>query len=532
VDLRSFGRLLRSYWILILASVAIAGVTAWALSSILPLSYVAEAQVIVGPPLSGNVTDYNQLLTAEQLSRTYARAAETTSLATRVIERLDLSSSPAELLQDISARASEDTPVVIVTAEASSADAAAALANAVADELIAESSTIQGTDEEVRQLVDAQIRTVTEQIAAVEASLAALAQIEEPTAADLARQSGLSSQLVALRSTLASLLATKSGLATNTVSVLDRAVAPTAPSSPRTTFNVILGLILGAVLGLLLAAGLTVLDDTMKTGDDVVDALGLHVLGAIGPMGGAAKRSAIYRLAMIVYPRSSVAEAFRALRASVDFIGTSVAPIRTLMVASASAGEGKTTVAANLAIASAQAGTRTILVDADLRQPGIHAMFGLGNGAGLSTVLRPDRNEPDPFLQTTDEPNLMVLTSGPIPASPADLLGSPRIVQLTARFLERADLVIFDSPPIRAVADAAMLARMVDGVLLVVSTGETRRGAARIAAETLARVGANVLGVVMNRRRPGGEATREEMEPYGYADAQAGTLVSAERSGD
>lgn len=528
MDLRSLAHLVRTYWVLIVATIVIAGATALIASAVWPRSYAAEAQVIVGPPLSGNVIDYNQLLTAEQLSRTYAQAAQTTTVAASVIERLGLDETPEELLKVVSATASQNTPIVIISAQASSADAAASLANAFAEELVAQSDTIQGTDEEVGRLLDEQIATVTTQIQAVEQQLLELQQVEKLTAAELAAATALSGQLVTLRSTLASLLATKASLATNTVSVLDRALPPTTPSSPKTSLNVVLGLVLGAVLGLILAAALTMLDDTIKSGDDVRETLGLPVLGAIGPMVGASKRDPIYGLAMLLYPRSSAAEAFRSLRASVDFLGSDTEPVRTLMVASAGPGEGKTTVAANVALAFAQSGMRTILVDADMRQPGADVVFKLDNSAGLSTVLRPERGEMTPFLQATDEPRLMVLTAGPVPPNPSDLLGSPRLLQLVARLLDRADIVVFDSAPIRAAADAAVLARQVDGVLLVIATGRTRRGSARASAEALNRVGARVLGVALNRRRPGRDAAREEMEPYGYAEESAGSSPGAE----
>jgi len=517
VDLRSLARLVRAYWVVILVSIVVAGLTATAGSAVWPRTYEAEAQVIVGSPLSGNVTDYNQLLTAQQLARTYARAAETTTLAEKVVARLGLDVTPSDLLQSISATSGQDTPVVVVHAEGSTADDAAQLANAVADELVAASSTIQGTDEEVSLLINQQVATVTAQIDAVEQQLAVLQAIRTPTVEDQARETQLSGQLVTLRSTLASLLATTAGLATNAVSVLDRAVPPDSPSSPRTPLNVALGIMLGAVLGLILAAALAMLDDTLKSGDDVRETLGLPVLGAIGPMAGTAKRNPIYRLAMVLYPRSPAAEAFRALRASIEYLG-GPAPIRTLMVSSAGPREGKTTVAANLALAFAQGGARTILVDADLRQPGVDAVFHLSSDEGLSTALRLARRDMTPFLQPTDEPRLMVLVAGPVPPSPADLLGSPRMPELLAYLLDRADVVVLDSAPVRVAADTAVLARQVDAVLLVVSTGETRRNAARASADALNRVGARIVGVALNRRRPGRHAAREEMEPYGYAD--------------
>lgn len=528
MDLRSFVHLVRAHLVLILAAIGIAGATALVASALLPRTYDAQAQVIVGAPLSGAVTDLNQLQTAQQLSRTYALAAQTTSLAGRVIARLGLDATPDEVLGQITASASDQTPTVSVQAHASTAVGAAELANAVADELVAASSTIQGQDQQVRALTDDQIATVSDQIDVTAGQLSALQGIKGPTAADLASESALSGQLVALRSTLASLLATKAGLGTNTVSVLDRAVAPASPSSPKVVLNLVLGLLLGAVLGLVLAAVLATIDDTMKSGDDVRETLNAPLLGAIGPILGAANRDPIYSLAMLLYPRSSAAEAFRALRASIDYLASPEEPIRTLMVVSAGAGEGKTTVASNLAAAFAQAGKRTILVDADLRKPGVHRVFLLPNNAGLSTVLRPDRSELTPFLQTTEEARLLVLTAGPVPPSPADLLGSTRMREILLRLLERADIIVLDSAPVRAAADVAVLAQSVDGVLMVLATGRTRRAAARSAAEALERVGARVLGVALNRLGTGRDAAREEMETYKYGAETTGSSPGAE----
>jgi capsular exopolysaccharide synthesis family protein len=528
VDLRSFAHLIRAHVVLILVAIAITGATALGASAVWPRTYNAQAQVIVGSPLSGTVTDYNQLLTAQQLSRTYALAAQTTSLAGRVVARLGLDVTPEDVLREFTASASDLTPVVVVQAQAATAAGAAALANAVADELVAASATIQGQDQEVRKLTDDQIATVSAQIGVTERELAVLQQIKAPTAIDLASQAAMSGQLVTLRSTLASLLATKAGLGTNTVSVLDPAVAPASPSSPKVLINLVLGLLLGAVLGLVLAAVLATLDDTMKSGDDVRETLNAPLLGAIGPIQGAAHRDPIYSLVMLLYPRSATAEAFRALRASIEYLAVGEAPIRTLMVVSAGAGEGKTTVASNLAVAFAQAGKRTILIDADLRKPGIHRVFRLANNVGLSTVLRPDRSELAPFLQTTEDPRLLVLTTGPVPPSPADLLGSTRMREMLPQLLQRADIIVLDSAPVRAAADAAVLAQAVDGVLMVVATGRTRRSAARSAAEALDRVGARVLGVALNRLRTGRGAAREEMETYKYADEATASKPGSE----
>jgi non-specific protein-tyrosine kinase len=199
-------------------------------------------------------------------------------------------------------------------------------------------------------------------------------------------------------------------------------------------------------------------------------------------------------LITLVNPRSAVAEAYRTLRTNIQFSSLDE-PLRTLLVASASADEGKSTTLANLAVTFAQAGRRTILVDSDLRRPSLHAIFGMPNDQGLTTMLLQD-DAPAPLVETPIE-GLRLLASGPIPPNPSELLASRRLEGAIARLRDDADLVLFDSPPALAVSDAAVLSRRVDGVVLVVRAGKTRREHAARARQVLERAGARLLGVVL-----------------------------------
>jgi len=199
-------------------------------------------------------------------------------------------------------------------------------------------------------------------------------------------------------------------------------------------------------------------------------------------------------LITLVNPRSAVAEAYRTLRTNIQFSSLDE-PLRTLLVASASADEGKSTTLANLAVTFAQAGRRTILVDSDLRRPSLHAIFGTPNDQGLTTMLLQD-DAPAPLVETPIE-GLRLLPSGPIPPNPSELLASRRLEGAIARLRDDADLVLFDSPPALAVSDAAVLSRRVDGVVLVVRAGTTRREHAARARQVLERAGARLLGVVL-----------------------------------
>jgi len=194
--------------------------------------------------------------------------------------------------------------------------------------------------------------------------------------------------------------------------------------------------------------------------------------------------------------RSPISEAYRTLRTNLDFAGLDRA-LRTLVVTSAGMSEGKSTTLANLAIVSAQAGRRVILVYADLRRPTLHTVFGLANDAGLTTMMMDDAALASPPLIKTAVEGLSVLTSGPLPPNPAEVMGSRRMEEIIAALAERADQVLFDTPPVVAVTDAAVLATKVDGVVLVVSAGHTRRDHARTAVQRLQQINARVVGAVL-----------------------------------
>jgi capsular exopolysaccharide synthesis family protein len=181
-------------------------------------------------------------------------------------------------------------------------------------------------------------------------------------------------------------------------------------------------------------------------------------------------------------------------------------PTRTLMVTSPGPTEGKSITLANLAVVLAQSGRKVVVVDTDLRRPVLHRAFDVAKSHGLSDVILTSNPGLEEHLQATAMDNLWVLPSGSLPPNPAELLGSERFKGLIEELKERADVILFDSPPVLAVTDAAVLSTRVDGVLLINEAGRTRRQEARQAVEELQRVGANLLGVVLNRlsRRNGG----------------------------
>jgi non-specific protein-tyrosine kinase len=202
-------------------------------------------------------------------------------------------------------------------------------------------------------------------------------------------------------------------------------------------------------------------------------------------------------------PKSAAAEAYRTLRTNITFASPDK-PVHVIMATSTSPDDGKSTTIANLAITFAASGASTVLVDGDLRRPHLHMIFGLPNEQGLTTVVvdmaRAATGGAEPIipLQNTQVANLQVLTSGPVPPNPAEILSSQRMTELLEKLRGKADYVLIDTPPIIAVTDAAVLASRVDGVLLVVNAGKTKRELAIKARDMLKQVNANVIGVVLN----------------------------------
>ena len=317
-----------------------------------------------------------------------------------------------------------------------------------------------------------------------------------------------------------------SGNASNLLSIVEPAVPADAPVSPRPLLNTLLA----AALGLLIVGGAVAakeyFDDAIKDPDQVREVAGVSTLGMITRMRGDAGRSEIYRLTTLLYPRSAVAEAYRTLRANVDFASVD-APLQTLLVTSAVPGEGKTVTAANLAVVFAQAGRKVLLVDADLRKPGAHLLFRMQNESGLTTLLLNDTEKLDSIAQETEEPNLRVLTTGPLPPNPAELLGSQRMRAILDRLKDGGELLIFDGPPLQAVSDSAIISSFVDGTLLVIDSSRGRRRVVRLATETLDRAGATVLGAVLNR-----VPSRSKADAEAYGDYYSAQPAPDERARD
>jgi non-specific protein-tyrosine kinase len=500
VDLRRQVNVIRRWFPLLVVSVVLSGGVAFAVSSAVPKTYEARVTLIVGQSLSTANPDYDQLLVSQRLSTTYAAVATKRPMLENVIEELGLGVSPDDLAKRVRANAQADSTLLTIVGQDGDPSRAAAIANELASQLISASPAIQGRQAEFQAIIDADLDATRNLIVATQARIDVLAAMPERTPEQEAELSVLGDRLVSLRATYATLLPYTSGTVVNLLSVIEPAVAPTEATSPRPLLNAFVA----ALLGLVAAAGLVslaeYLDDTIKDPGVVEELIGLSTIGTIPRMRGDRGRKEVYRLASLLYPQSAVAESYRTLRTNVGFTSL-VSPVRTLLVTSAASGEGKTVTAANLAVVFAQAGRRVLLVDADLRKPGVHLVLDLPNEHGLTSLLRSDDISVEAVARTADQENLTVVTTGPLPPNPAELLGSQRMRTILDRLGSAADLVIFDSPPVLAVADASILSSQLDGTLLVLDAERSRRNSARLARDTLGRAGAHVLGAVLNRVR-------------------------------
>ncbi|MFQ5890499.1 MAG: GumC family protein [Gemmatimonadota bacterium] len=313
-------------------------------------------------------------------------------------------------------------------------------------------------------------------------------------------------------------------VAASNVRIVDPAEVPTHKSSPKILLNIALGLITGLALGVGLAFFFEYLDKSVKSPEEILHVTGVPAIGLIPAltMGASGLRvikgkerdpgrgATIDRIAHDD-PKSKASEAFRELRTAL-LVSRAGGPPRRILIASAQPGEGKTAVAVNMATTLAQIGHRVLLVDTDLRRPRLHRIFDLPNDRGLSTCLGA-AEVPWPEPQKTMVPGLDLLPSGPVPPNPADLLDSERFAQVQRELDEQGyDQVIYDSPPVLAVADPAILAARMEGIVMVVLAGVTSKDALSHAVGRLQQVHGRIVGVILNR-----VDSEQQSYYYGYA---------------
>jgi capsular exopolysaccharide synthesis family protein len=461
MELTRYVRLLRRRLWMIVACPIVAALAAGIVSFMLPPVYEAHTALLVWPSNIGPSDANVASLSPDQIAKTYASLLKQPPLLEAVARDLGLNIRPEEMAGMITVTPQVNTTILDVTVSDTNPARAADIANSLVKQL-----TIEVTD--------------------------------------IKKQNASSSN----------------ARLSDVLYVASPATVPDRPVAPRKTLNVLFAFVAGLVLALGVAFLLEYLDQSIKSDEELTERLGLISMGHllfIPPSKG--KRGELVSL----NAESHAAEAYKALRTSLMF-STIDQELKEVVITSAELGEGKSRTAANLAIVLAEAGQRTLLIDADFRRPSQHRIFGRIRNVGLSNLIVQDIGEAEAILAVDGVPNLWLLTSGPTPPNPSELLGSGRMRELLAGLREHFAYIVVDTPPVNAVTDASILAATANGTVLVVEQGRTTYPALKHAKQMLDRVGARTLGAVMNK-------VRASNGSYAYAYGYYGTPTNGQRAG-
>ena len=521
-----FKTILKRWWLLaLLLPLGVAG--GYSLSRTQTPVYQATATVLVGPLFQASDLNRQDLLTSQLIATTYTDLVPREPVLSKVVESLGLKESWRQLKKQITVEQVRDTQLVQITVENRSPEAARRIADEIVRQLIALPSDLN-SEQNNEELVFAQnqmetlkgrIDTGNSRLTALENGIITASSPEELAALQSERDT-LQSLVTSWENNYTQLLVFLGNQkAPNTVSLIEPAQPTPSPVRPSVRLYLAVGGVFGLFLALLSIFLLEYLDDTLNEAEEFARESGLPVIGKISALSWFQKKER--GVVVANQPRSPVAEAYRSLRANLEFAGAQ-APLKTVLVTSCEMGVGKSSVAANLAAILAQNDKKVVLVDADLRKPRLHEMLGLPNQVGLSDVLQ-NRVDVAGALQAWSDRRVRVITSGEAPGNPAELLSSRRMSSVLERLGEGADVVIIDSPP-SVVSDALVLAAKVDGVLLVVRPGRTRRRYLQPFLEHLERAEARAIGVVMNRV-PHSRSDLYGRYPYGGRGASLGVKL-------
>lgn len=490
MELKAYIQPLIKWWWLLLIAVLISSVSAFFVTRDQPPIYEARVTLVIGRAVYEPNPSSTDMWMGQQLASYYADLAHR-----EVVRNATLQALGIEWLPEYRVSPLQNSQLLEIVVVDMIPLRAMVVANELANQLIQQTPANQQQEEgfvgDQLAKLEASIQETEDEIAQKEEELRSLnsaRQIEEAETEIAALQDKLSR----MQATYATLLSNTSEGAANTLSIIEPASLPQYPVGP----NKRLTILLSAAVGLVMAAGaaylLEYIDDTVKTPEEITRLVKLPVISLIPRVSNPPKDSSYVGK----YPRSPVAEAFRSLRTNIEFLEIDQA-YRTISVCSPDVSEGKSFVAVNLAMSMVHAGKKVILLDSDLRRPSLHNYLGLDNQFGLSDLLR-EADSIENVLQILESGSLKVITSGRLPPNPSELLASKRMKEVLAQLCELVDVVIVDGPPC-IVSDAVILASQVNGVLLVMRTGRTRRKRAITAVEKLNLARAKVLGIILNQ---------------------------------
>lgn len=528
MELLQYWKIARKWWWLILLSTVLFGTAGLAYAQRQVPIYTATTTLIINPAVPNALMNFVENTSVLALARTYTEFMRTRSFAELVSQEMGGTLNTGQILSAVTAQHVEGTQIFRISATLTDPAQTQLLANTAAQVLINANLARQRTQQEQLQNqrsaeAEQEYQRLLEMQTVLQEEAANYSERIQNLENEIKNQSNkpssddrdalilqLKEELVTARSerieVLSSLAATQASLAnssntgpinTDTAVVIDTAPLPAAPQPGQTRQLIILAFLGGLMAGAGLAWLLEYIDYTVRTPEELDSHYGVPTQGAIGQLTGRSTHDRTTGLVTILEPRSPMAEAFRALRTSVR-MANAVKPIRRLMVTSSGPGEGKTFVATNLAVSLAQEGKRVILVDADLRRPQVHKVFGLSTEPGFTNLAVDPKLPLEQVLKPTTTPTLRILTCGTIPPNPAELLGSVRAAELMQQLDAIADIVVYDTPPAATVTDAVILAAQVDGVLQVVRAGKTRIDLIQRCKVLLERTNAYILGPILN----------------------------------
>jgi len=507
MELRSYLSILRRRLWIVLASIILATGIATAITLLATPQYSATTIVRVLTIGSGSISEARPDINyTDRLVNTYARILTSATVRRQIQDDLGL-----ERIPTIAVQAIPSTELIRITAEAPDPEDARDIANAAAQTLVDQNREFYsgGTGQTRQEILSEQLAIADEALNEARTAYAeALAASPQDTAAVAAAAQNLEVRDQTYTSLLTQYEAARleEALRANAISVIEEATAPNRPAKPRLWLNISLGLATGLVLGVGLAFLAENLDTTLYTTEQIENATQIMSLGQVP----AAKDSlSIARLGSGHYPQL---ESFRRLRTNI-LAAAGVEGSQVVLLTSAKRGEGKSTVSGNLAVTVAQSGREVVVVDCDLRLPTVHKLFDLPNKRGLTNVLAGEVAVGE-AIQYSAFPRVQVITSGPLPPNPTELLGSQRMLDLIEQLKTTFDFIILDTPALLSVADAAVLAPAVDNVILVIAQAQTRRGDVEAVRQQLSNVRVKSLEVVVNRAEPNGNYAYYESEAH------------------
>ena len=519
---------LRRWWWLLLAATVVAALSSFLATLRQPPIYQTLTTLMIGQVIADPNPTSGEFNLSQQLAENYAEIANREPVRIATMQALGLNRLP-----DYRATALPNGQFIEVVVTDSVPERAQAVAKELANQLIARSPTGNQSDELERlAFIQDQLDKLQLQITTTEDEIVQLR--EELGEMDSARQiadtqfqiNALEAKLSDLQTIYSDLLVNTQSGAINTISVIESAYLPSKPIGP----NKMLIILLSATVGLSLAIGaayvLDYLDDTVKSPEDVERLTNAPIIGYLTEL-DVENVGALY---VADNPRHPSVEEIRTLRANLEFASVDQ-PLKTLFISSTQMEDGKTSVAANLAVVMSQAEKDVILLDADLRRPNVHNFFGLTNNYGLSDVFR-GKLSLDEVVKDWTGGSVSVITAGDPPPNPAELLGSKKMAEVLEALESRSDMVIIDGPPF-VIADAPILASKVDGVLLIIRLGYTHEPAIKSMMDQIGRAGAKVVGVVLNRLPPKGIGYYAGTPYYStyYSDEQESTWNQTRQRG-